>query len=131
VSSRFYYKKFITTHGHMNAKVDAIVTRVVVYLELYRCSVLYIYIYIYICTYFAFISSFNFLNNLKSNINFKKPLFFSVSLGMPQMLPGLSQDGQTFSVLHSVQPDSGVHLASCAVDFAGLFVQCRAEGHDV
>jgi len=46
-------------------KLDAIVTHVVVYLEFYWCSVLYI------CTYFAFISSFNFLNNLKSNINLK------------------------------------------------------------
>jgi hypothetical protein len=48
-------------------KLDAIITHVVVYLEFYWCIVLFIYI----CTYFAFVSSFNFLNNLKSNINLK------------------------------------------------------------
>jgi len=59
------------------------------------------------------------------------PLFFSMSLGMPQTFPDLSQDGQTFSVLHSVQADSGVHLASGAVDFWGCLYSAGQLGHGI
>ena len=59
------------------------------------------------------------------------PLFFSMSLGMPQMFPDLNQDGQTFSVLHSVQADSGAHLASGTVDFQGCLYSAGQLGHDV
>jgi hypothetical protein len=46
------------------------------------------------------------------------------------MFPDLSQDRQTFSVLHSIQADSGVHLVSGAVDFQGLYSAGQL-GHDV
>ena len=54
-----------------------------------------------------------------------------MSLGMPQTFPDLSQDGQTFSVLHSVQADSGVHLASGAVDFWGCLYSAGQLGHGI
>jgi len=47
------------------------------------------------------------------------------------MFPDLSQDGQTFSVLHSVQDDSGVHLSSGTVDFQGCLYGAGQLGHEV
>jgi hypothetical protein len=50
---------------------------------------------------------------------------------MLQIFLDLSQDGQTFAVLHSGQADSGVHLASGAVDFQGCLYSAGQLGHDI